>query len=100
MSITIFLLTLGAAARLTRLVTDDYITRHFRAFFIRRYGPDNDLAYLVTCPWCMSMYISGGMFTLAWFYGWHPAFIIATAALTVSYLIGTAAILVGSAEVD
>nr|WP_218681062.1 DUF1360 domain-containing protein [Rhodococcus qingshengii] len=100
MSITIFLLTLGAAARLTRLVTDDYITRHFRAFFIRRYGPDNDLAYLVTCPWCMSMYISGGMFTLAWFYGWHPAFIIATAALTASYLIGTAATLFGSAEVD
>lgn len=100
MSITIFLLTLGAAARLTRLVTDDYITRHIRAFFIRRLGPDNDLSYLVTCPWCMSMYIGGGMFTLAWFYGWHPTFIIATAALTASYLIGTVATLVGSAEED
>lgn len=100
MSITLFLLTLGASARLTRLITDDYITRHLRVFFIRKWGPDHDLSYLVTCPFCMSMYIGGGMFTLAYFYNWHPAYLIVTAALTASYLIGTVATLVGSAEVD
>lgn len=100
MTLAIFLLTLGASARLVRLVTDDYITRHVRAFFIRRYGPDNDLAYLLGCPWCVSIYICGGMFSAAWFWGWHPAYLIVTAALTASYLIGTVATLVGSAEVD
>ena len=100
MTIGIFLLTLGAAARLTVLVTDDYITRHFRAFFIRRLGPDHDVSYLVGCPWCVSMYVCGGLFTLAWFYGTHPGFIIPAAALTASYLIGAAATLLGAEEDD
>ncbi|WP_415395195.1 hypothetical protein ACMTN4_07445 [Rhodococcus globerulus] len=100
MTVTLFLLTLGASARLTRLVTVDYIARHIRAFFIRRYGPDNDFAYLVTCPWCMSMYISGGLFTLSWYFGEHPGFIIPAMALTASYLIGLAASNLDPAEVD
>ncbi|MGB3358140.1 MAG: hypothetical protein WA972_21115 [Rhodococcus qingshengii] len=100
MTLAIFLLTLGASARLVRLVTDDYITRHVRAFFIRRYGPDNDLAYLLGCPWCVSIYICGGMFSASWFYGEHPGFIIPAMALTASYLIGLAASNLDPTEVD
>lgn len=88
---TMFLLTLGAVARLTRLITDDYITRHLRAAVIRWVGPDHDLAYLLTCPWCLSIWIAGGGYTLAWFYGHTAAFTIAAGALTASWLYGVAA---------
>ncbi|OZC59261.1 hypothetical protein CH276_22705 [Rhodococcus sp. 06-470-2] len=99
MSLGLFLLTLGGTIRLTRLITDDFITRHIRAFVIRHRGPDSDLAYLVTCPFCLSMYIAGGAFSAAWFYGSHPAFIITAAALTASWLVGiTASILDGGAD--
>lgn len=100
MTLTIFLLALGATARLTRLVTDDYVTRHLRAAVIRRFGPDHDLAYLVTCPWCISMYIGGVIMTIAWFVGEHAGFTIPAAALTASYLIGVAASILEPAEED
>lgn len=100
MTIGIFLLALGATARITRLITEDYLTRHLRAFFIRRLGPDNDISYLLSCPWCFGMYAAGGIFTLAWFYGTHPGFIIPAAALTASYLVGAAATLLGAEEDD
>lgn len=91
MTVAVFLLTLGATARLTRLVTDDYITRHLRAYLIRKRGPDSDIAYLATCPWCLSMWIAGILATLAWWYGNHPGYLLPAAALTISWLVGTAA---------
>lgn len=98
MTIAIFLLALGATARITRLITSDYIARHARAWVIRRLGPDHDLAYLVTCPWCLSVWLAGGVMALAWFYGSHAGFIIPAAALTASYLIGIAASILDTAE--
>jgi hypothetical protein len=89
-SLATFLLAFGATLRLTRLVTDDFITRYLRAAVIRWRGPDSDLAYLVTCPFCLSMYLGGGTATLAYFYGTHPGFIIPAAALSISWLIGIA----------
>lgn len=100
MTIAVFLLALGATARLTKLITDDYITRHIRAFFIRRLGPDHDLAYLLACPWCVSVYIAGGVYTTAYFFGEHPGFIIPAAVFTASYLVGVAATLLGAEEDD
>lgn len=100
MTITIFLLTLGAVARLTKLITDDYIARHLRAFFIRRLGPDHDISYLVTCPWCLSAWFAGALFPVAWFYGEHPGFIIPAAVFSASYLVGAAATLLGAEDDD
>lgn len=98
MTITIFLLTLGAIARLTRLITSDYIARHIRVWAIRRFGPDHDLAYLVTCPWCLSVWIAAALTPAAWFWGEHPGFVIPAAALTISYLIGIAASVLDATE--
>lgn len=98
MTIAIFLLALGATARITRLVTRDFITRHLRAYVIRRLGPDHDVPYLLTCPWCLSVWVAAGVMTVAWFYGGHPGFIIPAAALTASYLIGLAASILDTAE--
>lgn len=90
MTLGIFLLCLGATARITRLITDDRLTSPVRARAIRRYGPDHPLPYWLSCPWCASPYIAATAYTLGWFYGHTPVFVIATAALTASYLIGTA----------
>lgn len=91
MTITIFLLALGATARITRLLTQDYILSGFRAYFIRRSGPDSMTGYGVTCPWCVSWWIAAAVFPVAWYFGEHPGFIIPAAALTASYLVGIAA---------
>lgn len=61
-------LTVGALAvhRLTRLVTDDEITRPLRERLTKVvsgtvYRPAHPwLGYLVTCPWCVSIYAAAG----------------------------------------
>ncbi|MGV9742869.1 hypothetical protein [Nocardia farcinica] len=86
-----FVLSLGAGARLTRLITDDYLLRHLRVFVIRRTGPDSDPSYLVTCAWCLGLWMCGLVFTLAYFHGTQPWFIWPAAALSASWLYGIAA---------
>lgn len=53
-------LLLGAAAvyRLTRLVTEDEILRPWRERLTAA-APTGRLAYLVTCPWCVSVWAAG-----------------------------------------
>lgn len=97
MTLALFLLTLGATARVTRLITDDYITRHARAWVIYRFGPNHDLTYLVGCPWCLSIWLAGPAFTGAYFYGHTAAWVIVCAALTASWVIGVAATFIDAA---
>jgi hypothetical protein len=99
-TVTVFLLALGATARLTMLLTDDYIARNIRAWFIRRFGPEHDLAYLVTCPWCFGMWVAAAVLPLAWFYGDRLWFIIPALVLTVSWLVGAAATFVNATQED
>lgn len=59
MNLPVWLLVLVAflaTARLTRLVTADYVTKVPREWLIRWRGEDAPLSYLVTCDWCASMY--------------------------------------------
>lgn len=86
MSLVVALLALGATARITRFFNKDYLARGVRIILIRRFGPDHDLPYLVTCPWCLSVWVAGGIFTTAWFYGEHAGFQIPALALTASWL--------------
>lgn len=90
-SVAVFLLSLGATARITRFIIRDYLFRHPRAWIIRRLGPDNDIAYAMTCTWCLSVWVGCGVFALAWFYGDTAAFQILSAGLTASFLIAAAA---------
>jgi hypothetical protein len=61
-------LTVGALAvhRLTRLVTEDEVTRPLRERLTKvvsgtMYRPVHPrLGYLVTCPWCVSVYVAAG----------------------------------------
>lgn len=88
---TTFLLTLGAVARVTRLITDDRLFSPIRVRMIKRFGVDHPLTYAASCPWCLSPYLGAAAFTTAWYLGTTAPFVITTATLTASYLIGMAA---------
>lgn len=94
--------TVGAIARLTRLVTGDQLLQDFRDWAKRTYvaawrrergiryrvARRFDWAYLVTCPWCTSIWIGvpGGIIATYWIDN-RVCFGIAL-GLTASYIAG------------
>lgn len=56
--ITLALVVLAlATARATRLVVEDVITEPIRRWFVRRFGEDHKVTYLVHCVFCTSIWI-------------------------------------------
>lgn len=53
-----------ATHRLTKLIIDDKITEDFREKVWEKHPPDTKIGYLVTCPWCVSMYVGVGVAVL------------------------------------
>lgn len=51
-------LALLASWRLARLFSVDEIFRPSREWIIGKAGEDSQIAYLVTCPWCLSVWSS------------------------------------------
>ena len=49
-------LAVGATFRVTRFVTRDYITERPRRWVIAHVS--DPVAYLMTCSWCVSIYVS------------------------------------------
>lgn len=75
-----------ATARITRLITTDRITQAPRTWLQLRLNPDGLAAYLVTCDWCASVYVSAGVAAAL---VWGPAWTVwVTAALAFSYTAG------------
>lgn len=69
-----------ATARLTRLITDDKITEAARSRVARR---GQMIAYLIHCPWCISIYTGAAVAASWWAWGgqtWHTAAMLALAA--------------------
>lgn len=110
MTVAVFLVTLGASLRLTRLFVEDTITAKFRARLAARWDAavtkdpvraNRGWMYAVTlfeCPWCIGFWISclltaGAAFSdgSSWYF--YPA-----VALTVSYLIGVCSTIVVTIE--
>ena len=85
------LLALGAAARLTRLITDDRIAAPVRALAIRARGPESELAWLVQCPWCIGLWISAAVTVVAYLSHGAVWFTAPALALTISHLVALAA---------
>lgn len=59
-------LAVGALAvhRLTRLAVEDEVTRPLRER-IEEAAPEGRLAYFVTCPWCVSIWVGAGWAALS-----------------------------------
>ena len=51
-------LALVASWRLARLLAIDEIFRPAREKIVGRFGEDGQIAYLITCPWCISVWSS------------------------------------------
>lgn len=89
----VVVLAIGAALRLTRLITRDTITRPLRNWVVNRYGPETMPDEFVRCPWCVGFWISLLVAAAALIppIAHSGAFLLLAAALTLSYLVGLAA---------
>lgn len=77
-----------AVARITRLITSDYLTAGPRSRLIRHFGPDHKISYLITCPWCTSMWV-GAVAGPAGYWWWdHTWFWVPALALAYSHVTG------------
>lgn len=94
MSLAVFLATLGATARLTRLGIEDTITQPFRDFLARRSARSKVAFWFVQlfeCPWCLGMWIAMAMTAAAVASDGAGWYLWPATALSISYLIGVAA---------
>ena len=77
-----FVVVCLAAARITRLVTDDTITEPLRVW-----ASDKRFVYgLITCPWCIGFWISLVIVAVWWTTGPRTEWLLAPFA--VSYVAG------------
>lgn len=88
-------LVLGATHRLARLVTEDYVMEWLRDRINRRdrklgntAEEPGALAYLITCPWCVSMYAAIPVTVGALWWGTNRVVIAVLLVLTASAFAG------------
>lgn len=94
----IVLLTLVAVARVTRLITTDKLTEPPRNAVVTRLLREREdgtpsplrteLAYLVVCDWCASMYVGAAAAGAYWAWGETIPFMLVCLALAASYATG------------
>jgi hypothetical protein len=100
----IFLIVyLLAVARITRFITDDRLFKRPRDAVIdygyrRAYGPTTTgytaespvplLSYVITCPWCVSIYLCAFAAPVVWLAGRSPWLYVPALALAGSYAVG------------
>jgi hypothetical protein len=93
-----------AVARVTRLITEDVLTERPREAIQDwawrcRYGrlapdaradraPAPKIAYLVSCPWCASIYVAALAAPVAYFWGESPWLFVPALALAFSHVTG------------
>lgn len=70
-----FIVDVLAGHRLTRLVTEDVITKPLRNKIFEKHPPtEESWSYLLTCPWCAGIWIGLGIAAARKFYPrvWNP----------------------------
>lgn len=113
-SLVILLVYALAVARVTRLLNEDVLLvgprerivawawarrygteptleEHPRPFWVlvrRNGGIEPKLAYLITCPWCASIYVGAVAAPLWYWLGTSPWLLVPAAALAFSYITG------------
>lgn len=82
----LFVLAVLATARLTRLVVADQITDGVRRWVQARSG--ENVAYLVTCPWCASPYLAVPVAVGVLWHGANRAVLLVLVVLAASEVTG------------
>ena len=83
-----FLLALGLTLRVTRFLNSDVLFEPVRDWIDERFGEASKIAYLISCPWCASIYVAAAAMAAAYLIGETPAFLLVAAAASASYLTG------------
>lgn len=91
MSLAVFLLAFGAAARITRFINADTLSQPARDWLAVKVGPEHWLYTLVTCAWCASIWVAAPIIVSAVLWGGTVWWTIVTGWLTLSWLYGLAA---------
>lgn len=66
-------LTVGATARVTRLITrDDFPIKRVRDWALTELGPDAWFTKLIECPWCTGVWVSAPAVASAFAWGERP----------------------------
>lgn len=84
-------LMLLAVPRITRFVTDDVIFDRPRGWALKRltdHNPHHPVAYLLLCPWCVSVYAGAAMGAAWWAWGDTRPFTALCVALAASHIAG------------
>ena len=84
-------LAILTVARLTRLVTADYVTAPIRDRLVARWGEDAKRSYLVTCDYCASIYVAVPVSIVAVLWGDNRVILIGLLALAASFVAGLTA---------
>lgn len=87
-SVTI-LLSIIAIYRITAIIIDDRIFDAIREFIFRKFGTSKlDIAYLITCYWCLSFWVGLLCLPLMLFvpWLWGPAALVLTASAVAGIL--------------
>lgn len=92
MPVYVWVLAVVAVVRLTRFVNLDVLAEPLRALVERKAGADSHLAYLLSCPWCASVWISAAVMPAAYLStaGHFTAFELIASILAASYAAGLA----------
>lgn len=62
----VFIVICLASYRITRLLTRDVITEGFRNWYWKKFPPESSkLGYLLTCEWCLSIWVASLMYLFA-----------------------------------
>lgn len=81
-----------AVARVTGLVAADEITRPVRDGLLARLDEGRawhrSVATLVSCQWCVSVYVGAVAAPVAWWWGENPVFLLPAVALAFSQFTG------------
>lgn len=75
-------------ARITRFLTDDFLADPIRRATETRFGEDSKMAYLINCPWCVSIWIGLVVAAFALHFHEHNGYIILASGLAASYVHG------------
>lgn len=92
MPVYVWVLAVVAVVRIVRFVNLDVLFEPARTWVEGRFGADSHLAYLLSCPWCASIWVAGAVMPAAYLAAGRDftLFEVGASILAASYAAGLA----------